>query len=86
MRLFELDEATKEPVVVRVTDERVVENVVLEIVFLDLLTKLQHLFFSGGAGFSRHGLGGIPSLYVSKKLPQLQQRMKFQRRYIDPLW
>ena len=39
MRLFELDEATKEPVVVRVTDERVVENVVLEIVFLDLLTK-----------------------------------------------
>jgi hypothetical protein len=25
--------------------------------FLDLLTKLQDLFFSGGAGFSRHGLG-----------------------------
>src|SRR6266436_4843101 len=57
VRLFELDQAAKEPVIVRVTDQRVVENVVLEIMFLDLLTKLQDLFCCGGAGFSRHGLG-----------------------------
>ena len=71
MRLFELDEPAKDPVIVRVSDQRVVEDVVLEIMFLDLLTKLDDLFFCGDAGFSRHNLGGIPScnreLFASEK-------------------
>jgi hypothetical protein len=71
MRLFELDEPAKDPVIVRVSDQRVVEDVVLEIMFLDLLTKLDDLFFCGDAGFSRRNLGGIPSrnrdLFASEK-------------------
>jgi hypothetical protein len=57
MRLFEVGEPAKEPVIVRVTDQRVVENVVLKIVFLDLLTQLEDLFLCGGVELSRRGIG-----------------------------
>jgi hypothetical protein len=57
MCLFEVDEPAKEPVIVRVTDQRFVENVILEVVFLNLLTKLEDLFLGGGTELSRHRMG-----------------------------
>src|SRR5437016_7471794 len=58
MRLFQIGEPAKEPVIVGVADHRVVEDVVLEIVLLDLLTQLEDLFLCGGAGLSRHRISG----------------------------
>ena len=57
MGLFQLGEPAKEPVIVRVTDQRVVEDVILEIVFLDLLAKFENFFLGGGAGFFRRRMG-----------------------------
>jgi hypothetical protein len=72
MCLFQLGEPAKEPVIVRVTDQRVVEDVVLEIVFLDLLAQLEDLFLCCGAGLSRHGIGwscghGAAGIFNSQK-------------------
>jgi hypothetical protein len=41
VRFFELDEPAEKPIVLRIADERVVEDVVMEIMFFDLLTKLR---------------------------------------------
>src|SRR6266699_3080537 len=57
MCLFQIGEPAKEPIIVRVADQRVVEDVVLEIVFLDLLAQLEDFFLCGTAGLSRYGIG-----------------------------
>ena len=57
MGLFQLGEPAKEPVIVCVTDKRVVEDVILEIVFLDLLAQLENFFLGGGAGIFRRRMG-----------------------------
>ena len=58
--------------IVRVSDQRVVVYVVLEIVFLDLLPQLQDFFRGGAAGFSRYGIGwscghGAAGIFNSQK-------------------
>ena len=57
MGLFQISEPAKELVIVCVTDKRVVEDVILEIVFLDLVAQLENFFLGCGAGIFRRGMG-----------------------------
>jgi hypothetical protein len=49
MGLFQLDEPAKKPVIVRIANQRIVEDVVLIVVLFDLLAQLDNLFRGVGA-------------------------------------
>ena len=91
MFLFQFGEPAKEPIIFRVADQRIVQDVILVVVFLDLPPQLQDLFFRRWGVLSGMGLALVGDIVqreflIKRKLSICVGAMKFARRYIDPPW